>query len=503
MSRRPARPSSTARASRGGRAADDNTTIVIGALALVAAGVTAYQLSRPGSLFGITADVAVYFGGSVRLVHGALPYRDFVFVQPPGFVLLATPFALLSKLIGTRDGLAVLRLCTPIVAAISVVLVGRLVHHRGRAATCIACGVMALFPAELYALHSVLLEPILDLFCLGGAVLVFEGDMLAGARRLAMGGVLFGLAGTVKASAILPVLVLLVVCLPQLRRRVLPLAGGVVAGFAVPTLPFFLAAPGALYRDVVATQLGRIPASSRVPLATRLGDLTGASAFGNRDAVAIWTTVALSALVIGAFALSRRRPTSLEWFAIGSCVVVGVAQLAPAQYYPHYAAFIAPFLAILLAVSLSRLIGERVPRIALAIAAAGAVVLLINQVSSLRGQSSPDVVAAVDSVVPAGGCTTSDAPRNLVTTDRFVAASPGCTTMTDPNGTVLALGVGTEASTVWLSTFDHTDYVVTDTPIARWTIPAAASAYVISHFGVVRSDGLLIYVRHGVPAGTP
>src|SRR3979490_1927745 len=135
MSRRVAQPSSTRRGSSQPPAPNDNTTIVIGVLALVAAGVTAYQLSRPGSLFGITADVSVYFGASVRLVHGALPYRDYVFVQPPGFALLATPFALLSKLIGTRDGLAVLRLCTPLLAAVSVILVGQLVRHRGQAAT--------------------------------------------------------------------------------------------------------------------------------------------------------------------------------------------------------------------------------------------------------------------------------------------------------------------------------------------------------------------------------
>jgi hypothetical protein len=503
MSRGLARPSSTTRASAEHPAPNDNTTLVIGVLALVAAGVTAYQLSRPGSLFGITADVSVYFGASVRLVHGALPYRDYVFVQPPGFVLLATPFALLSKVIGTRDGLAILRLCTPLVAAVSVILVGQLVRHRGPAATFIACGVMALFPAELYALHSVLLEPVVDLFCLGAAVLMFNGDTLAGRRRLAVGGVLLGVAGTVKASAILPVVVIAVLCLPHLRRRVLPFVGGVVAGFAIPTLPFFLAAPSALYRDVVTTQVSRIPASVRVPVATRLGDLTGASAFTSRDSVMIGATIALLTLVIGAFALSRRRPTTLEWFAIGSCVAVGAAQLAPSQYYPHYAAFIAPFLAILLAVSLARLVGEHTSPLALAIAALSVAALLINQVSFLRGQSSPDLVAAVDSVVPAGGCTTSDAPRNLVTTDRFVATASGCTAMTDPNGTVLAFGVGPAASAVWLATFHHTDYVVTDTPIARWTIPVDASAYVASHFRVVRSDGLLIYVREGVPAGIP
>jgi alpha-1,2-mannosyltransferase len=492
---------STTHRSRERGAPREHTTTVIAAVALLAAAVTLYQLSRPGSLFGATADISVYLGGSIRLVHGAVPYRDFVYVEPPGFVLLATPVAFLSELIGTRDALAVLRLCTPLVAATSVVLVGRLVRHHGVPATLIACGVMALFPAELYALHSVLLEPVLDLCCLGGAALVFERDVFAAPRRLTAGGAVFGVAVSVKATAIIPVIVVVVLCLPALRRRVLPLVAGVLAGFAIPTLPFFLAAPGAFFRDVVTTQLGRIPASSRVPLPVRLGDLTGVSAFATGDVGAIAAAIVLAGIVVAAFLISRRRPTPLEWFALGSTITVGVAQLAPAQYYPHYAAFIAPFLAILLAVSLWRLSAERMGTLALAVAGVSVAVLLTNQLAVLRGESTPDVVAAVDSIIPAGACVTSDAPRYLITTDRFVAAAPGCTTMTDPGGTMLALASGPAATAVWLAAFEHVDFVVTETPVRTWSIPPEASAYVVSHFSVVRSGGLLIYMRAGLPAG--
>ena len=53
-----------------------------------------------------------------------------------------------------------------------------------------------------------LLEPWLVLFCLLGALAVFDGDRLAGSRRrLVWGGVAFGFAGAVKVWAILPVLV--------------------------------------------------------------------------------------------------------------------------------------------------------------------------------------------------------------------------------------------------------------------------------------------------------
>ena len=77
---------------------------IIAVASLIAMALSIYQLTRPGMLFGLTEyDDGVYFGSAIRLVNGALPYRDFVLVQPPGFVLLASPVALLSRVIGTRD----------------------------------------------------------------------------------------------------------------------------------------------------------------------------------------------------------------------------------------------------------------------------------------------------------------------------------------------------------------------------------------------------------------
>jgi Glycosyltransferase family 87 len=487
------------------RPSDTTTTAIIAAAAVLAAGITLYQLTRPGVLFGITPDISAWLGGSIRLVHGALPYRDFDLTQPPGFALLASPFAFLSELIGTRDALAVLRLCTPLLAAGNVVLIGKVVRHHGRPAVIVACAVMAFFPAELYAIRSGLLEPVVDLFCLAGAALVFDGDGLAASRRrILAGGVAFGIAGTVKAPAIVPVLVVAVLCVPEVRKRLLPFLGGVVAGFGIPTLPFFLAAPGAFVRDVIGTQLGRIPAVNRVSIPVRLGDLTGVAAFGGGAVLAIVATIVLAAIVIAAFVLPRRRPAPFEWFAIAATILAGVAQLGPAWYYEHYAAFIAPFLGMLLGISLARLLERRSSRLAIGIAGASAVVLLVNQVLVLHGESAQDIATTVDAVVPAGACTLSDAPSRLVTTNRFVAAGPGCTDMTDPQGATLSYGFGsTGAQRLWSVAVEHADYLVTSTPFASWYIPPDATlrAYVAEHFRLLRAGGLLVYVRNGFPAG--
>jgi hypothetical protein len=478
---------------------DGMTRVIVAAVAAVAAGLVLYQLSRPGLLFGQSEyDDAVYFGSSVRLVHGAIPYRDFVLVQPPGLELLASPVALLSRLIGTRDALAVLRLCMPFVAAANVVFVGTLVSHRGRLATLVAAGLMAVFPAEVNATHTVLLEPLLDVFCLLGAVLVFDGETFAGGLRLLAGGAAFGFAGTVKAWALIPVLVIAVVCLPVIRRRLVPFIGGVAAGFAVPTLPFFIAAPGAFYHDVVALQLSRIAAPSRVGLSARLADLMGTTTIAG-GALAIAVVVGLVVLVVAGFAVSHRRPTGVEWFAIGSAVAVSVLLLAPAEFYGHYAAFFAPFLAIVVGLAFGRLVGRHPSRAMLAFAAVVLTVLAANQVRSVSAESSRDRSLAVDAIIPAGGCALADSAADLITTDRFVSARPGCPTIADAYGTTIAYGGSTAAAAdVWRRAFAQADYVVVSS-LHNTRIPIDAHLrFDLSHqFHLVRAAGLLIFVRNG------
>lgn len=484
---------------------DRISTGIIAVTAILAAGITAYQLTRPGFLFGITPDISAWLGGSIRLVHGALPYRDFDLVQPPGFTLLASPFAFLSEWIGTRDALAVLRLFTPLLSAGSVLLIGLVIRHRGRAATIVACGVMAFYPPEVYALHSGLLESVVDFFCVAGLALVFDGDGFSPSRRrILLGGIAFGIACCVKAPAVVPVLVVGVLCLPQIRQRLVPFVGGAVAGFGIPTLPFFLLAPDAFFRDVVSP-LTSIPNPSRVPLLARLSTITGTSALGGGDRVAVLATVLIIVIVIAAFVLPRRRPAPLEWLAIGATALGAVAQLGPSYYFTNYAAFMAPFVALLLAIALARLIAAQWPSVAVVLAVAGVGVVFASQLSMARTSSVPDIAAVVDQVVPAGACTLSDAPSKLVTTNRFEAADPGtCNDMIDPEGATLAYGFGsTGAQQLWTIEVEHADYLVTSTPFAKWDIPPgpALRGYVAADFRLIRTGGLLFYVRNGYPVG--
>jgi len=153
--------------------------------AVIAAGpalaLRLYQLSRPGYLFGLTEyDDGTFFGNSVRLAYGAIPYRDFVSVEPPGSTLLMLPVALIAKVVGTAWGFAMARVLTMCADVVSVTLVGLLVRHRGPLAAVLACGILAVYPDGIVAAHTLLLEPWLNLFCLAGAVAVFDGGATFG-----------------------------------------------------------------------------------------------------------------------------------------------------------------------------------------------------------------------------------------------------------------------------------------------------------------------------------
>ena len=82
----------------------DTRAIVIG-VGLLSLGLSLWQLTQPGYIDFY--DSGVYFAAAFHLIAGALPYRDFTFVQPPGIVLLLSPVALVGRIFGTHDGFIV------------------------------------------------------------------------------------------------------------------------------------------------------------------------------------------------------------------------------------------------------------------------------------------------------------------------------------------------------------------------------------------------------------
>ena len=190
--------------------------------ALLALGICAYQLSLPSVLFGIHSftgigyDDGVYVGAATRLVGRVLPYRDFDFVQPPGITIVMGPVALLGRLIGTRDALAVARCLTVLVTGFNAALAALAVRDRGRVAMVVAGIALALFPLAVAADQTLLLEPYLVCFCLLAVVGLFRGGELAGPRRVLLAGIALGFAGSIKLWAVLPAVAALICCAARL-----------------------------------------------------------------------------------------------------------------------------------------------------------------------------------------------------------------------------------------------------------------------------------------------
>jgi len=506
--------------------------VVIAAATLLALGLRFYWLFRPTHLLGVTEyDDGSYFGSAVRLVRGVVPYRDFVFVQPPGITLLMVPFALLAKVTGTAWGLAIGRIVTVLASGAGVPLTGLLVRHRGVLAAVLACGLLAVYPDSVAAAHTVLVEPWLVLFCLIGAVAVFDRDHLAGGRRLFWGGIAFGFGGAVEAWAIVPVLVVFALSLPR-PRLAGAYAGGVAAGFLIPVLPFFALAPRSFYDSVITAQVGSRVGAQPIPFWYRIQQMSGLTQLhGLRHGIVFAAAVVIVALVILTCALAsmltRRPPPALEWFALATATLVVAMFLWPKQFHYHFSGFLAPFFALAIALPVSRLMSAVGPsagrpgiRQEIRWAISGVAVLAIMVASldqaiheaRVRPRIPPANVPDAAQVIPPGACVLTDQVSYTIAANRFVSDVPGCPTVDDGRGTNLALSGGRTGRTgagsvpavaaLWRSAFEHADYVWLSPRNHRripWT--PALTAYFHAHFVRVTQFGphIRLYARKALP----
>ena len=493
----PARQAARGRSVRlGRRLSPPGLTILLATVLALA--VRLFTLTRPGFLTGVSEyDDGVYLGAAIRLTQGALPYRDFAFIQPPGMLILALPAAVIAKLTSATTAMACARLLTVGASTACVPLAGNLVRFRGTLVTAVTCGILAVYPDDVAAAHTLLLEPWMNLFCLLAANAAFRHGRLDRPGRLAWAGAALGVAGAVKFWAVVPAAVLLVVCIvvaEQRARRVRAYLAGLVAGFVLPVVPLALAAPATFVRSTVFDQASRV--GTVIPLSLRLAHVTGLIDVLNADGKlsllagsrslyaqsvlagissvsAGWLPYALVAVLIAVVAAGYRllpgRPAALEWFALATAVLASVLILSYSAFFYHYPAFVAPWLALTAGSAAGALAGSRAFRrmftgafAALILAVA---VLQLAEVTPVRVASS----AATGRLIPAGACVVTDSTSVVIAANRFSAPSSGCPNIVDALATTLVLshgvsiqgGAAKSASVVaaWRAMLGRADYV--------------------------------------------
>jgi hypothetical protein len=493
-----------------------------------------YQATRAGFLLGVNEyDDGTYFGSALRLVTGVLPYRDFVSVQPPGITLLMAPAALVARVTSTATGMEVARILTTAASGAGVALAGLLVRRYGPLAVLITCGIMAVQPENIRGAHTVYVEPWLVLFCLIGALALFDGDRLARGWRLAWAGVAFGFAGAVEGWAIVPVLVAILLFLPKLTRA-WPFCTGVAAGFLIPVLPFAGLAPRQFYNDIIVAQLDWV-SPDRTPIWSRFARMIGINQpVPGQEALSLIIAATIAVVVVAAVAaawlISRRPPPLLERFVLlTSALIIVMFCLAP-QFYYHFVTFLMPFLAASIALPISRLLtgapapspprasggpahqpqarqpkARRALWFATVVTAVAIVVAAVVQVraESVRVAGGGDVLLAVGRIIPPGACVLTDEVSITIMANRFYSDVPGCPQMVGSIGTDLALSHGRTPSdgagyvpavaAAWHKAFAHAQFVLlSQSNEARIAWTPALTAYFAANFVQLKSPWELV-----------
>jgi len=436
----------------------------------VAAGVTYLTaLLVGGHISGYGGfDDGVYFGAATRLVHGVVPYRDFVFVQPPGVLLALSPFALLGRITGTATGFEVARLFIVVVATANVALLGWLTRRRRLTALAVGLVVFAFHPDVAAATSTVLIEPFLILGCLIGMVLLFDGEQFSSSTRRWWGaGVAFGLAGSTKLWAALPFVLIIALATRERHPGRGPFTAGAVGAFLLVGLPFFLLAPRGFVHDVISTQAGRT-SSGGPSLPQRLASLIGINFHASAGAAGAVVLLAVMAWIV----VRSRRLAPLEAFGMVGLVAVFAAFLVSPTFYGQYGAFGAPFLALVAGTAVGRLGQGRTVRspVVLAVALGLAAVVFVGHdgYATLTEGSSPITASAVDPFIAPGACVVTDTPALLLLSDRFTSSVAGCPQTVDWYGTELAVAGG------WAAAGRDATSPAVQATWSRWLAPASA-----------------------------
>ena len=114
---------------------------------------------RGGGLFGFgNYDDGVYYASATGLIHGLLPYRDFLLLHPPAITLLLAPFAAVAQLTSDSYGFAAARVAWMLLGAANAVLIWKILRPIGLIAAVFGGFSYAVFYPAIYADKSTLLE---------------------------------------------------------------------------------------------------------------------------------------------------------------------------------------------------------------------------------------------------------------------------------------------------------------------------------------------------------
>ncbi|MGV3619413.1 MAG: hypothetical protein ACO1OB_01275 [Archangium sp.] len=225
---------------------------VVASLAFVLRVIPFFGADGPWT-YRVDYDEGVYFSAASLFVNGFVPYRDFVFVHPPGIVLfLASTSAWTASFIGVDGAFAFARWLASGIGVVNVVLVWAvtLEWSRSRWAALFAAFVYATYPEIVQVERGPFIEPLLN-----ASVLAMTLSVMTKQFRLA--ALLAGVAMVFKLWAAMWIVGALW-ALPNHRERLrfILISAGV---FFAAVLPFAALAPSEFAKQTLLFHFGRPP----------------------------------------------------------------------------------------------------------------------------------------------------------------------------------------------------------------------------------------------------
>ncbi len=296
-------------------------------------------------------DESVYFAASSMLWRGLLPYRDFVFVHPPGSSVLLATVSWLSTLVDPAVGLAAARYACTLAGAVSTFLAGRLALKLWGPAAGLAAALAYGLSADIVDRErGPFLDPLLNLTCLALATACLLPVAVGRERRRAwIAGALAGLAVAVKALGAVWAAAAVLSRAPGRWHARFILASGLT--LAALFGPFFAASPSGFIRDVWWFQTTRV-ADGDMDRWFRLKDMLPERRWGVVVLVLLGLAVALVRTV-----WTRGKDRTPERFVALAYVLSIAANLLARSYWTTYNAFLAPAEALLAGLGAGALVG--------------------------------------------------------------------------------------------------------------------------------------------------
>jgi hypothetical protein len=377
-------------------------------LLLVAACACALRLSAfvgaGGPLGAPTGyDDGVYFSSSALFTRGLLPYRDFVFVHPPGILYALAP---VSWFPDPAVGFVVARMLSSLLGGLSALLVGAVVMRTaGPVPGVAAASLYALYPDALVAEQSTFIEPVLNVLVLGSALLWLDDRQPLSRRRALLAGVLCGAACVAKLWGGIW-LIASVAATPRERAVVAGFLAGVVATGILLVAPVALPALNGFLEQILSFQFMRPPDGSAGWL-PRLREIAGSD---HRSATVL-SLVALGSVGVRMVRGRRDLVARGERYFVVAILLTLLGLLAAPTYWRHYNAHLAASQCALAGFGIAAILRMRWASPPVAVAAVAAMVVVLDGGSVLRALQhsrarSPELLTAragLTRLAPAGG----------------------------------------------------------------------------------------------------